>query len=318
MTVNYKEAEGGMKMKTRLLTLACCLSLSSTLFAAAGTTGAQFLKINPSARAAGMAGAFSAVADDVFAIYANPAGLSQLKKAEIAATYISYFADVKYGFIGYASQVRDIGVFGFGYTYLLVDQIEKRDVDETKLGDFNAKDTSITVAYGRNDAIPSVMEGVSVGGSLKVISSEIDQTIAYTGALDLAAMFSPAEKFKATLAIQNISAGIKFKEVTDKLPLNVKLGAAYEASPNLTVAADIDEYLFDNKFYGSVGGEYLPVEKLALRAGYRIGYDTASLGQTVGLSIGFGVRIWSAGLDYAFVPFGDLGDTHRVSFLAKF
>ncbi|OGS06003.1 MAG: hypothetical protein A2204_07700 [Elusimicrobia bacterium RIFOXYA1_FULL_47_7] len=305
-------------MIRKLLISSLCLFFAGLAFAGVGTTGGQFLKISPSARASAMGNAFAAVSDDVFALYSNPAGLSQLKESELAATYLSYFADVKYGFIGYASKVKNMGVFGFGYTYLLVDQIEKRDVNETKLGEFNAKDTSLTVSYGKDDVIPSVLENVSLGGSVKIISSEIDQVIAYTGALDLAAMYSPIENLNTALVIQNIGPGIKFVEVTDKLPLNIKFGASYRAFEKLTISADIDEYVFDNKFYASLGGEYWVISKLALRAGYRYGYDTSNLGSIVGLGAGIGFRIWSVGLDYAFLPFGELGDTHRVSFVAKF
>lgn len=306
------------KLIVRLCAFIICLILPAVSFSGIGTTGAQFLKINPSARASAMGGAFAGLADDVFAIYSNPAGLSQLKKAELAATYLSYFADVKFGFIGYASQVRDLGVFGFGYTYLLVDQIEKRDINETKLGEFNAKDTSLTVAYGRADAAPAILDDLSLGASLKIISSEIDQTIGYTAALDLAASYNPMENLKTAVVIQNISQGIKFRDVTDKLPLNLKLGVTCLVSEKLNIGGEIDEYLFDNKFYSALGGEYQVVEKLSLRAGYRFGYDTANLGSTAGLSAGMGFRIWSVGIDYAFVPYGELGDTHRVSFMTKF
>lgn len=290
----------------------------SPVCAAAGKTGGQFLKISPSARAAGMAGAFSGLADDVFALYQNPAGLAQLEKAEIATTYVRYFEDVGFGFLGYASRVRDVGVFGFGYSYLLVSNIEKRDASETRLGDFNAKDTAITIAYAKQNAAPSLIENLDVGASVKLISSEIDQTIAYTGALDLAAQYRPAENVSTVLAVQNISSGIKFKEATDPLPLNLRLGVGYRVSPQLSLAADIDEYLIDNQFYAAVGTEYWAVKQLALRAGYRFGYRTESLGSLVGLGVGIGFRIWSVGFDYAFVPFGDLGDTHRISFVAKF
>ncbi|MHB9155745.1 MAG: PorV/PorQ family protein [Endomicrobiales bacterium] len=295
-----------------------CLLAYSPSFAAAGKTGGQFLKISPSARAAGMGGAFAGLADDVFALSLNPAGLAQLQKAELTTTFLRYFEDVSFGFIGYASRVRDVGVFGFGYTYLLVDNIEKRDVNEAQLGQFNAKDTSLTLSFARGDVAPDVLENLSVGASLKVISAEIDQTIAYTGALDLAGMYHPTKSLSFALAVENISPGIRFKEVTDQLPLNLKAGASYHPSGRWNVGAEIDEYFIDNQFYAALGGEYWLVEQLALRAGYRFGYHTASLGSTVGLGVGIGFRIWSVGLDYAFVPFGDLGDTHRVSFVAKF
>jgi hypothetical protein len=303
--------------KLVLLALTIPLLLQGTSFGGAGKTGGQFLKIDPSARAAAMGGAFAGFADDVFSLYSNPAGLARLEKAELATTFLRYFADINYGFVGYASQVRDVGVLGFGYTYLLVDGIEKRDVNETRLGTFNAKDTGITVAYARQDAFPSLIEDLAVGGSVKVVSAEIDQTIAYTGALDLAAQYRPFEGLTTSLGVHNISPGIRFKDVTDPLPLNLRFGLGYQGIKDVALGFEIDEYLVDNKFYAAIGGEYWLVEQLALRGGYRFGYD-ASLGSNVGLSAGLGFRIWSVGLDYAFVPFGELGDTHRITFMAKF
>lgn len=311
-----------MKVLRNFITLVFTYSLTCllthSLLAGPGTTGAQFLKINPSARASGMAGAFSGISDDIFALYSNPAGLAQLEKAELATTFLQYFADINFGFIGYTSNVRNFGVMAFGYTYLLVDKIEKRDASENRLDDFNAKDTSVTIAYGRKDAAPSVLEDLSVGASLKLIGSEIDQVNAYTVALDLGAMYSPVEKLNTSFAIQNIGNGISFRDATDKLPLNFKLGAAYRVSERLNIGTEIDEYVFDNKFYAAIGTEYWAAQQFALRLGYRFGYDTSNLGSNVGLSAGIGFRIWSLGLDYAFVPFGDLGDTHRITFMAKF
>jgi hypothetical protein len=283
-----------------------------------GKTGAQFLKLTPSARMAAMGNAFAGQADDVFAIYANPAGLSQLEKAEFAATYMKYFADVNYGYVGYASKLREAGVIGFGYSYLLVPDIERRDVDETMLGTFNASDISLSLAFAKKDAVPGILENVSLGAAVKIINSQIDNAAALTGAVDVGAMYSPMKDFSTALVLQNIGPGIRFREVTDPLPLNLKLGLSCKPVEKLTLNGDIDEYLNDNKFYAGLGGEYWPIRQLALRAGYRFGYDTASLGSIVGLSAGLGFRIWSMGLDYAFVPFGDLGDTHRVTFGIQF
>ncbi len=320
-----------MKIQKTLVCFVLTFNFAFLIFnfseAGVGTTGAQFLKIGPSARALGMAGAFGAVSDDVYALHFNPSGLAQLKENEVSATYLRYFADINYGFIGYATPNTKIGSIGFGITYLIIDNIEGRgaqEPDERTEGYweperyFNAKDQAITFAYAKKNAFPDLLNGLDLGGNIRYIQSEIDQTLAYTASLDLSAMYSPVEKVKTTLAIQNISWGIKFIEETDPLPLNIKFAVAWSPLEGLVVACDLDEYIIDSKFYGSIGAEYWPIKHLALRAGYKYGYDTESLGSIVGLGVGIGFRLWNLGLDYAFVPFGDLGDTHRITFLIKF
>lgn len=304
--------------RTAAVVCACCVLWSSTAFAGPGTTACQFLKINPSAGASGMAGVSTALEEAPFALYANPAGLARLDTQAFGATYLRYFADINYGFLSYAAPLKKAGAIGFSYTYLMVGDIEKRDADETRQGTFSAQDTALTASYARENAAPSVLEGLDLGASVKIISSRIDQTVATSAACDVGASYRPVDNVTAALAVQNIGYGIRFREETDPLPLCLKAGVAWRVNPKLTFASDIDEYLIDNKAYAALGAQYQPVPQLTLRAGYRFGYHTESLGSQAGLGIGFGVCIWSAGLDYAFVPFGDLGDTHRVSFLIHF
>ena len=62
-----------------------------------------------------------------------------------------------------------------------------------------------------------------------------------------------------------------------------------------------------------MGVEDVVHEFLSLRAGYRAVYaDTQILGLT-GLSVGLGLQIQNLGIDYAYLPYGDLGTTHRIS-----
>ena len=56
---------------------------------------------------------------------------------------------------------------------------------------------------------------------------------------------------------------------------------------------------------------------LALRAGYRT--DTLKgLSALAGYTAGLGVQVWGQELAYAWLPYGDLGNTHYVSLLMKF
>jgi len=310
------------KMKlTRIIAAAVviALTISFTAFAGIGTTGAQFLKIFPSARQAALAGSYGAIADDAQSLNSNPAGLAGLTSREFSFSYLRYFADINYGNITYVNELKNAGYLGFGFTYLINDQIEARAGDTAAYDRlFNAKDMALTIGFARPDAIPEWLQNLNLGASLKLISSEIDQVVGYTAALDLGALYSPIDNLNVALSVNNISPGLKFQEVLDKLPLLLRLGSAYRVKENVLVALDFDEYLIDNKLYASLGGEYSPVKQLTLRAGYRYGYDTASLGSNVGLSAGIGINLWNYKVDYAFVPYGDLGDTHRVSLAIKF
>jgi len=284
-----------------------------------GTTGAQFLKIGPSARALGMGGAFGAIADDVYGLYFNPSGIAAMEKTEVSATYLKYFAEITYTYLGFVNPNTQFGAIGLGITNLGITDIERRDADTVAAIDtFGATDMAITLAWAKKNAVPGLLKDTSLGVSLKSITSKIDTKSAGAIALDLAATHKVSKKLNTALVIQNVSGGIKFDKESDPLPLNVKLAGAYKFNEKALAAVDLDQGISDGKMYASLGGEYWIVKQFAVRLGYKYGYSTATLGSTVGLGVGIGFRMWEAGLDYAFVPFGDLGDTHRVSLSYRF
>ena len=58
---------------------------------------------------------------------------------------------------------------------------------------------------------------------------------------------------------------------------------------------------------------------LALRAGYQMSFPNRELGNMAGLSMGIGYSITrSITVDYALLPAGDLGRSHRLSLTLKF
>ena len=62
----------------------------------------------------------------------------------------------------------------------------------------------------------------------------------------------------------------------------------------------------------------LPKSKnIYLRAGYN-SRAAKNLGGFTGFSSGVGFSIGRIGLDYAWVPFGELGDTHRIGLRGRF
>jgi len=75
-----------------------------------GLTAFPILNIPMGGRSEGMAGAFSAVADDISFLEFNPAGSSMLEKSELAFFHNNWIADVKIEGIAYSMRFGDLGL----------------------------------------------------------------------------------------------------------------------------------------------------------------------------------------------------------------
>lgn len=308
-------------MKFLTLTIMMTLAVASISSAAGvGTTGAQFLKIGVGSRPAGMGGAFSALADDINAIYYNPAGLVSQRGKQASASYIQYFQGVTIGFLGYSQGVCENSAFGVGLNYLTVSGIERRATDlDTATDTFGANDMALYFSYANSKLLEGISKGLSFGANVKVIRQTIDTNAAQSFAADIATLYnSPSKKFSAAFGIYNLGTAVKFVDTGDPLPLDVRLGLACHVNNSFVVAADIDDYLVDGLINGSLGAEYAFNKIISARAGYKMSTEANKLGGLSGLGTGLGINVWGAQLDYAFVPFGDLSDTHRISISTKF
>lgn len=300
-----------------LLVILMLCSLTSMAFGSSkvGTSGAQFLKVGVGGRATAMGGVYTGVADDVSAIYWNPGGLGGLKSKEFIYTYNKWFQDITHQFVGGAVPTP-VGVFGLGITMLGMDDLEKRTADvETAEGTFKAQDMAIAVSYGK-----AITESLMLGGSVKMLSSKIDDESASAVAADLGALMKTGvQGLNVGLAITNLGGKYKFIDEGDPLPMTVKVGAGYKIlNDALTLAADVI-YPNDNDVLFGAGVEYAlkfgEGGALALRTGYKTGVDTGGLS---GLGAGIGINYKMFGFDFAWTPYGDLGDAMRGSLSLKF
>jgi hypothetical protein len=69
----------------------------------------------------------------------------------------------------------------------------------------------------------------------------------------------------------------------------------------------------DARWESMIGAEFNLAKIGYMRMGYRYGFQNLDLGPEVGASFGGGLRLGTTHVDYAFLPFGDLGMSHRVS-----
>ena len=305
--------------------LICVLALAfpaGAYASGAGTTAAPFLKVAMSPRAIAMGGAFSALADDSGAVFVNPAGLAQSDKREVGLGFTTYFQDAKMGNLSYAGTIGDKR-FGLGLTFMNVGGIEKRGLNDAvgvvpELGTFSSNDMALSLAYAKKDAFSGVMDKLDAGFDLKFIRSAIDTKSAFALAVDAGVIYHANEKINFSMALQNLGSKMKFDAQSDPLPLNLKAGLLYKPAERLNLVAELSQYLVDEKFYPAFGAEYWFRDSFALRGGYKFGYDVSNLGSEVGLSLGFGVKVSGLGVDYAYLPFGDLGNVHRFGFWMQF
>ena len=290
-----------------------------------GTAAAQFLKLSPGARDAAMGSAFSAVADDVTASFYNPAGLGSIRGIEVAGMHNSHFQGFNQNFGAAAVPIlswvdtrrsrNDLGVLAVSLASLTVDGIERRGVVETDSpdGTFGAGDFAYGLAYGVR-----VSGGWHAGLGLKVLDLSIDSAHARSAAFD-AGVLRREGRWSCAAGFRNMGGRVRFKTASDPLPFAGYAGAGFFPAKGWTTAIEL-RLPRDNDVGYAVGGEWRRdiVEGLsgALRAGYNSA--TAEAEGIGGWTMGAGVAVRGLELDFAWVPYGDLGHTFRYAFLYKF
>jgi len=279
----------------------------------AGTVTADFLKLDIGGRAAGLGNSYAGLSDDSTAIYWNPAGLNQLSLKKLDLMHAIWFEDIFYDWVSYSMPFK-YGNIGIGFQYLSYGKIYKTDETGLEDGSFTPYEYCIITSYAKK------MFNIPMGINLKYISSNIEDETAYSFATDIGGMYKLFnDKLSLGLAVQNIGTKMKYMEEEEELPFNIKYGACYEIRSNWIAVFDINMPV-DNKINIGMGSEYsYKINDLLSLAG-RIGYNNRAIktGGTNGITGGFGIKYRKYDIDYAFMPFGDLGNTHRISFGYKF
>ncbi len=325
-----------MRKKILLFMLVVChiayLLIQFCLAEESGTTGANFLKIGLGARAAGMGGAYVAVSDDIYSIYWNPAGLAELDNREVTFMHNTHFQDITQQFVGYAQPIDGerekgleylnrgkMGVIGFSLNYLGIEDIEGYNADGESIGDLKTYDLAGILSYAKKMKYDeSRGRMLSIGSNLKFIHQRLDSEKSTSYAIDLGCKYSmnigkkglSNDRLSLGIGVNNLGTKVKFDKDEGDLPLNTKIGVAYmsiiEGQP-LIVAID-GNIPNDNGSYSSIGSEYWIIDMLGLRVGYTSKEDSGK-----GLRMGIGIKVGVFRLDYAFVPYEELGDTHRIN-----
>jgi len=291
-----------VKKKTLIVTSVFTLALglllgggSLCLGAQPGTTGADFLNIDVGGQGTAMGGAFTALANDGTGLYWNPAGFGDLDQTQVFAAYNLWFQSITHGYASFGMPLYG-GGFAAALNYVSVGSIEGRDESGNPTASFNPTDLHVSLGYARRIS-PQACVGVSAGMVQETLVGE--QERAFLGG---AGLIWSSEMLRVGVSAQNIGSSLG----GDPLPMVYRGGMAMETQ-SVTVAVDATKRLNQDIHYAA-GLEFRMGEAAALRTGYNTGNDAGS-----GISYGAGFKLATVTVDYAYTPFGELGDAHRMS-----
>ncbi|MBS1272443.1 MAG: hypothetical protein MAGBODY4_01588 [Candidatus Marinimicrobia bacterium] len=295
----------------------------------AGTSSFSFLKIGVGARSAGMSGAFVGMADDASALYWNPAGIAQSGGAELLMTHTSWPADISYEYLGYIQPFGRNMFLGASAGFLHMDPMEIRtEYKPHGTGEyFNYSDMVLGATFAMR-----MTDRFSFGVTLKHVQENLAGLILAGQMLDLGTFYWTGFKsLRFSVALTNFGPQVapdgtfekpvidggtaEFKYAEFSPPTVFRIGSAMNLIDSdyhtLTASAQLNHPV-DNAENFVVGGEYLFLDYLALRSGYKMNADEG------GLSFGAGLYIPMFGMetlkfDYAYTDFGRLTAVHRFA-----
>ena len=284
----------------------------------AGTASAQFLKIASGARGAALGEAYSALADDAFALDWNPAGLINIKKNSMVFMHATYLAGTYADFFAYAETAGEVGSWGVSFKYMNYGKISQTDSSGFELGSFSPTDMAVNVGFacyvtGFNK---DPEERFVLGATGKFVRSKIisaDNTVSADIGLNFPYMFD--NRFLMTMSAQNIMGTLRYDKEEAPLPLILRLGTLTKLGDHFNLTADIVAAR-DNIPFLAMGGEARVRVYSEMDVFLRAGFNTRAVSDLSGarnMAVGGGLRYGSYNIDYAFSPFGDLGTVHRIS-----
>ena len=284
-------------------------------FQKVGTVGAQFLKIGFGARAAGMGGAYTAVADDASAVYWNPAGVARLTDNVLSFNHVAWPAEVSLTQAAYAWQFDWLpGTMAFSARSLYMDEQPVRTVLDAEglSGEFfDAGSVAFGLTYSR-----SLTDKFSAGVTANFVREGLADYSATAYTFDFGTLYNTGfRSLKIGMTIANIGSEMKFLERSVSVPTTFRVGMSmnmYRDDTHSLLATGEFSHPPDNQERGNFGAEYSFRDFFHVRGGYNYRYDVEGL--AAGIGIDFPASDTStARVDYAYTDMSDLGDNHRFS-----
>lgn len=249
---------------------------------------AQF---NPGAKQISLSNADVALSNDVFSVFNNPAGLSQLNWREIGIYYspapfgLSELANAYVAFIEPFS-FGSIAIGGMTYGFELY------------------RETKIVASYSYNYQ-NKFFAGAALNFHTISIQNYGNDNAFY---FNLGGLIYLSDEFRFGFSFHNINRA-SFGNDDDQIPVVLNSGFSYDVLKSLSINVAMEKDIsYETSFM--FGVDYDLVEYLSLRSGFS--------NEPSRFSAGIGINYSFISLDYAMFTHNDLGLTHQVGLLVSF
>lgn len=290
--------------------------------ASVSETAPAFLTMLIQPRPAGLAGAYTALADDLDSLFYNPAGLACLRRASLAVSYRTGIQDMGFGSAAFSYPASKQGVLGAAFLFQNQGDMEIFRED----GNIENKGLSGSFSFSLSAAFALPGEALGIGSTVKFIQENLADYSASTMAFDLGVRYETGlfkksgKRLTAGLALQNAGSGLRHVNQSEPLPLLFRTGLAFHhpavfraPAARLSAALDMEWEKGRDAPALASGLELLFRNTVFLRSGYALPLDGRG-GEQSGFSAGLGIRTGPFRIDYAL----RLTDSILVSALHSF
>jgi len=241
-----------------------------------GTTTADILKINQGVRPAAMAGVYTALGDDAYAVEYNPAGIAKVQASQLILTHLDSLADISYEYLTFATAWGAENALAVAFTYRHMPPIDNQNGNPPA----NSQDLLGSLSYARK-----LGDNIRVGLSLKYLQTTLAQYNAGAIMGDVGIQMDRLPLgIKAGLAVQNVGQGMTFNPASsaDPLPMFIRFGLGihqvFEGQRDFNAGLEVFKPS-DQDIKMGIGAEaWLFPNLFSVRGGFKF----ESLGQSTG------------------------------------
>ena len=278
-------------------------TLAQQNFKPLGKSGFTFLKIGQGARAVGMGDAYTAAANDAYAIFWNPAVLTHVESAAFGLSLTNWIVGSKLMSAAGAFNVG-LGVIGLSILSLTPEEFE-----ETTIGSpggtgrmVQTGDLAIAGAFALQ-----FTNKLSFGFKGQWIQETIDRDKATGFTVDFSTFYHTGFRdLVLAMAFKNFGPDVTHLNEKFKMPLYFNINAAmgvlgHRGGPFYMQVSGESAFATDYRDRYHTGAELWILDTIALRGGYKFYYDLEDYSLGLGLKVNLGGRRFTFDVAYSHV-----------------